>query len=153
MASMASLMAYLFSIFNYQYFESYMISKLYKKVEKSEAHALKKDKSIGLDIAKSWRGEATVTDQFLDPNKVSSLKMLAHDSLICKCFTGCLKKNKSEELFEKGMQYYEKEIDIIELLRAFREIRIVLKEYIMREQQNFSIEKTSELGFLHSVAA
>ena len=106
MASIASLMAYLFSIFNYQYFESYMISKLYKKVEKSEAHALKKDKSIGLDIAKNWRGETTETDQFLDPNKISSLKLLAHDSLICKCFTGCLKKNKSEELFEKGMQYY-----------------------------------------------
>ena len=68
MGAMASLMTYLFSIFNYQYFESYMISKLYKKVEKSEAHALKKDKSIGLDIAKSWRGETAVTDRFLDPN-------------------------------------------------------------------------------------
>ena len=68
MGAMASFMTYLFSIFNYQYFESYMISKLYKKVEKSEAHALKKDKSIGLDIAKSWRGETAVTDRFLDPN-------------------------------------------------------------------------------------
>ena len=49
------------------------------------------------------------------------------------------------------MTNYEKEINIIELIRSFREIRIVLREYIMREQQNFSIEKTSELGFLHSV--
>ena len=62
-----------------------------------------------------------------------------------------MRKNKSEELFDKGMKNYEKEIDIIELIRSFREIRIVLREYIMRERQNFSIEKTSELGFLNSV--
>ena len=54
-------------------------------------------------------------------------------------------------MFDKGMKNYEKEIDIIELIRSFREIRIVLREYIMRERQNFQIEKTSELGFLNSV--
>ena len=54
-------------------------------------------------------------------------------------------------MFDKGMKNYEKEIDIIELIRSFREIRIVLREYIMRERQNFHIEKTSELGFLNSV--
>ena len=42
-----------------------MISKLYKKVHKNEAHALKKDKSIGFDIAKNWRGEGEEKDQYL----------------------------------------------------------------------------------------
>ena len=84
-----------------------MISKLYKKVEKTEAHALKKDKTIGIDMAKSWRGEGEAKDQYLDRFKVSSLKMLAHSIFPCACCLRCLKKNKSEELSEKGMKYYE----------------------------------------------
>ena len=50
------------------------------------------------------------------------------------------------------MKNYEKEIDIIEMIRSFREIRIVLREFMMRERQNFAIDKTSELGFLNSIA-
>ena len=42
MGAVASLMSFIFGIFNYQYFETFMISKLYKKLEKPEAHALKR---------------------------------------------------------------------------------------------------------------
>ena len=110
-----------------------MISKLYKKVHKTEAHALKKDKSLGIDIAKNWRGEGEGKDQYLEPNKVSSLKMLAHALCPSRCLLRCLKKNKSEDLYGKAMTHYEQEIDIIEMVRNFREIRVVLREYIMRK--------------------
>ena len=42
MGAVASLMSFIFGVFNYQYFETFMISKLYKKLEKPEAHALKR---------------------------------------------------------------------------------------------------------------
>ena len=110
-----------------------MISKLYKKVHKPEALAIKKDQSISMDIAKNWRGEAEVKDQYLEPSKVSSVKMLFHSLCPSKCILRCLKKNKSEDLYDKAMKYYEQEIDIIEMIRNFREIRIVLREFIMRK--------------------
>ena len=77
--------------------------------------------------------------------------MLSYATCPSKCLLKCLKKNKSEDLYSKAMTYYEQEIDIIEMIRNFREVRVVLREYMMRKQQGFSIDKTSELGFLQSV--
>ena len=145
-------MTFIFGVFNFQYFETYMISKLYKKLEKPEAQRLKRqNSSVNFDIVKDWKGKAKHNDKLLQPTKVSSIKLYIYECCNCLCLTKCLRKNRSEELFDKGMKNYEKEIDIIEMIRSFREIRIVLREFISRERQNFSIEKTSELGYLNSV--
>ena len=69
----------------------------------------------------------------LNPQKVSSMKMRFFAMIPAKWRSqfdkiGCLKRNENYEKFEKGIKQYEEAIDIMNLLRDLKLLKLAVKE-------------------------
>ncbi len=78
------------------------------------------------------------TNLDLYPTKISSCKMLFFDLIpnswrkeIKTSRYKLLRRGENYMLFEKGIQKYEKEIDIVALIRDLRWLKLVVKELIV----------------------
>ena len=95
----------------------------------------------------------------LKPSKISSLKMLFFAALPdswknklnnsrCKC----LKRGKDYRLFENGIKEYEKEIDIVTLIRELRWLKMAMTELTEIPGKPDRIKRRAEFSKKFSIA-
>lgn len=120
------------SFFSYNVYNVYMVSHLFKRP------SIKKDG----DRRRSRKAQ-TVEDLMkieeeslsLNPKKVSSLKMLFFAAIpdswrkkLSESPIKCLRRGKNYNMFEKGIQRYEEEIDIVKLIQELRWLKLAVIE-------------------------
>ena len=91
-----------------------------------------------------WNGGDPCVES-LDSFKISQLKLFF--LRLMPCLSRCMHLNKEEQLFEEGRKLYEGQVNIVEFMKTFRELKAVVKEMIGREG-TFIMEQTPELGYV-----
>ena len=120
------------SFFNFNVYNVYMVSHLFKLGYGLQDKPKRRKSNLSMKVDRTMDEEINFT---LNPNKISSLKMLFFASIpnswrdkLNKSPFKCLKRGKNYRRFEKGIEKYEKEIDIVTLIRDLRWLKLAVKE-------------------------
>ena len=116
--------------FTYKNYETYMVSQLYKRPNKEARNPGSND-----DELVQRKSDKLNTEEFLKQKHVNPLKMFFFDLLPNKCknfFKRSIlcRRSKSYIYFEKGINQYLEEIDIVKLLQEIRYLRTATLELV-----------------------
>ena len=104
------------TLLNYKYFDQFMASKLYK-IKREDADEVQQSK-------KDYFQRST----FFKPTKYGNLRLYMMDLLPSKCV--CCRRNRQERGIIKAMEAMDKEIDIVELIKSRRFMKMAIRKLL-----------------------
>ena len=127
-------------VLNYKMYDTYMVSKLFtvRSENRSDQQGGPENNKIKRALTEYFTKDVNKKGkEQLDPNRLSSLKMLLFDLIPRWCKNrltnskcGPLARTQRYKYFENGLKDYEDEINIVEVLRNLRYYNAAVKKLL-----------------------